>query len=301
MELVTLELQNLGKKTGLQNELIDAEIVQEALTVARSLPIAHSYLWLGDLEPLFRKVEAESGQQSVELLARYLLLVFLDDSEWRPLCKVPDSIIKEMRQERERIHEEVTSSEHGHYYPFADAFYKDFSLLRGKSMPVYTGIVDTHGALWRHPLKFGAFSQRIRFVGHLLRMPIGNKYYFQHHTHTSLLRRFNQEGWLKTYKLVADLLSVNLDHKGFCGASWFYDPQLDKVSPRLAYLANDPLKYGAERFHLGTDNSGSALAKSKTRNELFDKGEYVPQSYMLVWHRKPMIRWRDSAFSGQER
>ncbi|OJT00575.1 hypothetical protein [Marinobacter nauticus] len=300
MELKTPQLQNLAQKIGSGTELLETATVKEALAVARSLPISHSYHWLGGLETVFQNVEAEFGKRSVELLARYLLLVFLDDREWRPLCKVPDSIIEEMRQERGRIQAEVVSSSCGHYYPFTDAFYKDFSLLRGKSMPVYTGIVDTHCALWRHPLKFGALSQRLRFGCHLLRMPIGNKYYFQHHLHTSLLARFNQEGRLKTYKLVADLLSVNQDHKGFCGASWYYDPQLERISPRLAYLANDPLLNGAERFHLGADNSGNALAKSKTRNELYKKGKYLPQSYMLVWHRKAMIQWRDSAFSDQE-
>ena len=82
---------------------------------------------------------------------------------------------------------------------------------------------------------------------------------------------------------------ANEDHKGFCGASWFYDPQLENISPRLVYLAADPIAGGAERFHLGEDHTGSALSKSNTRVKFYDQGKYLPQSYLLVWYRKSMI------------
>lgn len=156
-------------------------------------------------------------------------------------------------------------------------------------MPVYTGIVDTYTALWRRPLVFGALIQRVKFLRLLLKPPLGRHYFFQHHTHTSLLRRFNSEGWNRTYDLVAELLVANEDHKGFCGASWFYDPQLENISPRLVYLAADPIAGGAERFHLGEDHTGSALSKSNTRVKFYDQGKYLPQSYLLVWYRKSMI------------
>ena len=260
------------------------------LEKASQLSGFRSYKWLGSLAGEFDDIETRKGAIGLEFIARLLLLASVDGEIWRPACNVPEAIRAELRHEQGRIRNEALESPIGHYLPQKDAFLKDFSLLRGAAMPVYTGIVDTHTSLWRRPLIFGTLSQKMRFLGVLLSRPMGTRYFFQHHTHTSLLDRFNDEGWIKTYRLVAELLAVNPDHKGFCGISWFYDPQLEKVSPRLSYLAGFPLSRGAIRFHLGEDNSGSALSKSKTRVELYESGKYIPQSYMLVWPRKRMSK-----------
>ena len=139
--------------------------------------------------------------------------------------------------------------------------------------------------------------QRVRFLRILLIRPFGTRYFFQHHLHSSLLERFDESGRLKMYRLVAALLDANQNHKGFCGTSWFYDPQLTKISPRLSYLADYPLAYGARRFHLGQDLTGSAIARSATRARLHEEGRYEPQSYMLVWPKKPMVRHVESFLS----
>lgn len=256
-----------------------------------SRPTRHrNYRWLGELADEFADIEARRGSAGLEVVARLVLLASVDGSLWKPACQVPEAIRCELKQEQVRIRNEVLVSPEGHYRPDKDAFLKDFSILRGAAMPVHTGIVDSHTSLWRRPLVFGPVGQRLRFLRVLMTRPVGRRYYFQHHTHTSLLERFNEEGWIETYRLVAELLAANPDHKGFCGISWFYDPQLEDVSPRLAYLAGYPLERGAMRFHLGADQSGSALSKSKTRLALYESGEYVPQSYMLVWPAKGMIK-----------
>lgn len=263
---------------------------RSVLEKASELPGHRSYKWVGELADEFADIETRRGAAGLEFIARLLLLASVDGSIWKPACNVPEAIRAELKHEQERIRDEVLASSVGHYRPDKDAFRKDFSILRGAAMPVYTGIVDTHTSLWRRPLVFGAVGQRFRFIRVLLTRPRGSRYFYQHHTHTSLLQRFNEEGWVETYRLVAELLAANPDHKGFCGASWFYDPQLEEVSPRLAYLAGYPLDRGAERFHLGEDDSGSALSKSKTRIALYESGKYIPQAYMLVWLAKDMIK-----------
>lgn len=292
MELSEKEFKSITRNIGIDPESFHQTDFRVALEIAESLPVTHSYTWLGKLGEFFHSVEEKKGKAYSELIARSVLVAFLENKRWKPRVVVPGSVQDELAKERERIRTEVMDSPAGHYLPSADAFYKDFSVLRGKAMPVYTGIADVDNTLWRRPLVFGSLAQRFRFIRILFEKPVGLKYYFQHHTHTSLLSRFNSDGWNKTYDLIADLLELNPDHKGFCGASWFYDPQLKQVSPRLAYLAEDPLAAGAERFHLGEDNTGSALAKSKTRIQLHQEGKYVPKSYALLWHRKSMISSR---------
>ena len=75
------------------------------------------------------------------------------------------------------------------------------------------------------------------------------------------------------------------------GAGWVFDPQLECISPRLMYLRNMPLHNGAKIYHVGEDRTGNAIAKSKTRLNLYNEGKYVPQAYILIWPRKELIAW----------
>jgi hypothetical protein len=292
VEVSVKAIQSVESILGIDRETFEDEDLGRALVIARALPMNHSYSWLGGLDDLFMNLVNLKGKPHTELVARMLLFAFLDTSLWRPMCRVPDSTVDELTRARERIKAELETSPRGHYNPFGDRFKKDFSVLRGKAMPVHTGIVDTYTALWRKPLIFGDLSQRVRFFRLLCRRPFGNKFFFQHHAHRSLFDRLNPAGRIKTYKSVVDLLEINLDHKGFSAASWFYDPQLESISPRLSYLAGEPEKGGAERFHVGEDKTGSAFAKSNTRRWLHEQGKYTPQCYLLVWQRDLMISWR---------
>jgi hypothetical protein len=91
--------------------------------------------------------------------------------------------------------------------------------------------------------------------------------------------------------MVAEMLERHEEIKGMFGASWFYDPQLENISPRLMYLQKIPLAGGAQMFYMGADRTGNALAKSKTRLKLYEEGRYRPQEYMLVWPRKELMAW----------
>jgi len=77
------------------------------------------------------------------------------------------------------------------------------------------------------------------------------------------------------------------------GTSWFYDPQLLAISPRLAYLQTTPLAHGAflVRHGSGAIHTELATATSPTRRALAEKGSYIPVCYSLVWPRAELVRW----------
>ena len=79
--------------------------------------------------------------------------------------------------------------------------------------------------------------------------------------------------------------------KGVFRASWFCDPELENISPRLMYLQKTPVENGANFFYIGEDRTGNAFAKSKTRLKLYNEGKYKPKAYLLVWPRKELIKW----------
>lgn len=116
---------------------------------------------------------------------------------------------------------------------------------------------------------------------------------FQIHTHLSYLDEFNAEGWKECYRTCADLATIYPAVRGMFGASWFYDPAIEEISPRLAYLRQDPMSGGAacllyaEEGHFVQD----AISTSPTRRQLHEAGQYHPRSFMLVWTRGDLLSW----------
>ena len=77
------------------------------------------------------------------------------------------------------------------------------------------------------------------------------------------------------------------------GTSWFYDPQLETVSPRLSYLRARPIERGAFIVRSGTlpFDIQSATAKSENRRRLYEAGKYIPVAYTLLWPREKLLAW----------
>jgi hypothetical protein len=111
-----------------------------------------------------------------------------------------------------------------------------------------------------------------------------------------LLSKFNEKGWKKAYQLIAELLKSNKDVKGVFGSSWFYDPVIEYISPKLTYCRRITLDNGGNTFYLGTDDQvkKDSLLKSKTRRKLYEEGKYLPTKYLLIWSRNELIRWSEN-------
>jgi hypothetical protein len=54
----------------------------------------------------------------------------------------------------------------------------------------------------------------------------------------------HQEGWMKVYMRLAELLENNPGHRGWFSNSRFVDPELEKISPYLSYLRIVPQDNG---------------------------------------------------------
>jgi hypothetical protein len=170
---------------------------------------------------------------------------------------------------------------------------KDLAMTQQLLFPAGAQVVEnSSGFSIRQGLSSG-LMQSVRFLG-LNLCQGGNKGYYQIHTHTPDLSEFHPQGWNNCYLRIAQMLELNPQIKGLFGGSWFYDPQLTAISPRLAYLQNLPLEHGASIFRTGNEKSNDAIATSPTRRKLFDEGKYIPQSYLLIWPRKALIKWANT-------
>lgn len=121
--------------------------------------------------------------------------------------------------------------------------------------------------------------------------------FLQIHTEARDLSRFCPAGWDQTYLYAADLLDRFPEYGGLLNSSWFFDPVVAEISPRLAYLQERHLEGGAIRIRLGTSplQVQSATAKSETRLALYREGRYEPTCYAFFWPRKEIISWAGQA------
>ena len=116
------------------------------------------------------------------------------------------------------------------------------------------------------------------------------------HTESRELSDFNEAGWDRAWATAAEILKRRPHMAGMLGSSWFYDPPLEQISPRLAYLRLNPLKHGAFMVHQGPGEIHTlrASTSSPTRKALIEEGKYTARSWIVAWPRAALIRWADA-------
>jgi len=108
------------------------------------------------------------------------------------------------------------------------------------------------------------------------------------HTEIRYLKNYNEAGWDASYHKMSLLMRENPAIRGAIGTSWFYDPALEEISPRLAYLRKRPAENGAYLHYDGPGDihTERATTSSETRRDLYEKGQYTPTCYTILWARK---------------
>jgi hypothetical protein len=174
-----------------------------------------------------------------------------------------------------------------------DLFLKDLALSRLDCFPCVAQIVDKNAGVGRRLVAHNLFRQPAALLA--MGLSSGFRYAptFEAHTHTPMLRGFTPAGWDQCFLLVADLLELYPHYLGLTSGSWFYDPQLDRVSPGLSFLHQRPVSGGAFFFPLGQTPAGiwNATVHSEPRRKLYEEGKYHPTGWMMVWPRQALLQW----------
>lgn len=116
------------------------------------------------------------------------------------------------------------------------------------------------------------------------------------HTESRELSDFNEAGWDRAWATAAEILKRRPGMAGMLGSSWFYDPPLEQISPRLAYLRLNLLKHGAFMVHQGPGeiHTERAATRSATRAALIESGDYTARSWIVAFPRAALIHWADA-------
>jgi hypothetical protein len=175
-----------------------------------------------------------------------------------------------------------------------DIFYKEFGIATLRLYVAGSQLVDYRCGIPRSVLFKGGLRALLKNAAAISRLG-GFRMYFQIHTHKLMLDSFNEEGWNECYLCCAELYRIHPEVLGMYGSSWFYDPALDTISPRLSYLRKIPASGGAELFFMeeGGSSTNNSLATSATRRKLYDEGKYSPKGYMMAWGKAKQMAWAE--------
>ena len=246
------------------------------------------------IEPLgiiFKEICRNSSNEEMESIRKIVILKSLLGS-WDEIfsAKYPVSIQEQYQKTSQRIINICIGKQSGWNNHSEDVYWKDLALSRQQMFPAGAQIVEVFSGFGLMQGLRANLAQMFRFVK-LLIYGGGRIGYYQIHTHTPELEEFTEQGWNDCYVRIAEMLDIYKNVKGVFGASWFYDPQLENISPRLIYLQKTPLNNGARCFYVEEDRTGNALAKSKHRYNLYKEGKYKPKKYLLVWPREALLKW----------
>lgn len=241
----------------------------------------------------FDAVKAAYGERALALFHRLAIALLIKESlaEIRNR-RLPESVLALYREWFDRIVAELSRLPDSFYDHRKDLFCKDLAVASLRLIPVGF-LVDVTG-VEKSFLMGGGPAQLLKGLGCLFFSMRGIRPYYGIHMDTRGVRRyFNPEGWRFNYLRIAELLEMNPGIKGITGGSWFYDPELERVSPHLAHLRSVPVAYGACVFRAPTtpQDLRLAIANSPHRTKLYLDGLYRPAHYNIVWPREGILRY----------
>lgn len=207
------------------------------------------------------------------------------------LRRLPPRIVGHHAKQLKRISGALAAD--GDWFDLAnDRFLKDMGLVTARLLAAAAQVLDTRCGIPRSLVARQGLAAMPAVAADFARLG-GFKPYIQIHTHMSYLDEFSEEGWNECYRCCADLYAVRPDLLGMFGGSWFYDPAIAEISPRLGYLRDVPLTGGARHWFVeaGGDAIANALSTSASRRKLYEEGKYMPKSYMIVWGRREQVAW----------
>lgn len=245
-------------------------------------------------------ITRRAGRSTLGKYHKLLLLHLAASFETRVAGQaIPESVVELLREEIGRIQRDTGHQPDDFYHFSNDLFLKDLGLCRFILLPCGAELLEVGAGVPRSLLCRGGALQFLRGVYFFLVRTRGFRPFYSLHLDPRRLTEFSPEGWDRSYLRIAELLVRNPEVKGVFGTAWFYDPRIETISPRLAYLRSRRLERGARGFRYGSHPSAvrDALARSDTRRRLYEAGEYLPIAYYLVWPRADLLRWAERARS----
>jgi hypothetical protein len=242
------------------------------------------------VEDYWAEIARDLGEGELDAFQRLTLLRLIETYGERAEASghvYTPLVVSEFNRHFQRIIRSAQDPTPGAYETHGYFFRIDLALCRQKALPVGFAVVDLHQAFPRGLAFRGGVRQFFQVLWFAVRY--GHTNYYEAHLHPVDRNYMTKENFHRHQLMVVDLLSANPQMKGYFGKGFFNDPQIHRVSPNLGYIRENQPGCG-HFFYLIQDPDEGALV-SKTRRELYERGDYVPKVYYGVWPRRAAMRW----------
>lgn len=251
-------------------------------------------------EMVFSTVEAVAkryGALASGRYRKYLVLRAIGNLDlYLERLRLPDSICDLYPGTLSFMLEGAFTTDDEAYLASREAFLREIRLATASSLPCGALIVDTLSRLPERIYRYNGIWQNLKCLWFVYSKLGGMAPIYRRHVELRGVASFDEASVDEAYLRIADLMRLNPHIRGLSAGGWLYDPQLETVSPHLAYQRRRPVENGAYlRYDGPEEHLERAIATSKTRSALYEKGEYVPMSYTFIWPRRDLLRWADRA------
>ena len=264
---------------------IDADLPQLAETARR---ISGHWDFAGPAMVFERWIEREDEQDRLRL--KKALVARLAVQLFRIEDRMPSSVIALYPAFLQRLASFLKEGAEETYD--IDYFIKDVRYALGLTVPAGTLSFDLRYRIGPKLAMRGAAAGDVGCAIDYLRWQGWGRWY-NGHIDSRDPDGVSPAGWTECFKRIAPALEANPDVRGVVQVSWFYDPIVTEVSPRLAYLRSIQTENGAFLIRLGPTEQDriNATATSETRRRLVEEGRFKPTGYLIAWPRRPLIKW----------
>jgi hypothetical protein len=237
------------------------------------------------LATLDAEISGNHGDKVALWFGLSMLVHLIDSHEHRwSLSPLDDELKPEFVDSFHRVLDAVERGGSSSMSMTRDNFAKDFAICLHRLIPAGGQLVDPSSGVPRSILLRSPASSLTRKAGYLLLACGGFRPFAELHTHERMRHLFTPEGWEYCFRLMPAVFRSYPHLKGVIGGSWFFDPQLDFVSPSLSFVHEVAARWGGLIIRYGVDPAAtaSALAMSEHRRALYAAGKYQPVSYFMV-------------------
>ncbi|MBD3317947.1 MAG: hypothetical protein GF344_19355 [Chitinivibrionales bacterium] len=255
----------------------------------------HSYSYLPPAaETIEKAIEERVGPEGRANYHKLVLAILIRDKD-ESVCplRLPSSIRILIEETKRRILGDVEKQAADSFRLGHEPFVKSFALCRYRLLPCGSEFVEYSDGIARNTLLKGGAGQLFGGLWFFIRRGLRFRPWVAAHWDRRLFRQFNPADFDRTYERIVELLELNTHLQGHIGASWWYDPALESLSPEIAFLRKVPEQHGAALFRVGENDAATkdAVRLAPKRSKARREGWYNPTVYLSAWARQDMIRW----------
>jgi hypothetical protein len=193
------------------------------------------------------------GADATGAYAKLLVLTLVAESEPRiRRIELPGSVRALYPRTLDRIAGGLIAAPNAAYAAAGGDFERDLRLASQLSVPMSASRHIDRSSFLDHGFYRGqGKAHNLRCLRFLLLRLRGLGPLFRVHIDERDLADFSDAGWEQCYLRIAEMLRLNPAVKGVVGTSWTLDPQLDEISPKLAYPRRQLVEHHAFLHHDG--------------------------------------------------